>query len=359
MKYKIKIYIAFAFLALSAIPAMYGQNNKVAPKKPVQQSAAAPKPAIKPIAKPPIKPSTSTGVKPPMPYKPAGVLGKDGLYHLKSGIAYKYVTKKNSPIHAKPGDYIDIHMLVKTAYDSVLQNTFDTNGNTLGQPLPMLVRKSKRMKDLMEAISVLAVGDRISFRYPVDSIYNGMMDDKRPYRLKVGSYMYFEMQLLRVYDKATFDKEKKAVLEEYNKSPLNPVNERIARENALIEQIARGRSLKLNKTASGLYYAIREEGTGDYPHVGDTIVTYFTGTNDKNQVFSKALRPDNPFKFQVGKSLVIRGWDEGFMLLKEGTKAVLFLPSALGYGGDGKGPIPPDAVLIFDVELAHIGRLSK
>ena len=96
-------------------------------------------------------------------------------------------------------------------------------------------------------------------------------------------------------------------------------------------------------------------GEGAQPCAGQTLVVNYTGKLEDGTVFDSSTMPGRtPFEFQVGTGQVIQGWDEGFMSITEGTKATLTIPSNMAYGMPGKGPIPPNATLIFDVELIEV-----
>lgn len=105
---------------------------------------------------------------------------------------------------------------------------------------------------------------------------------------------------------------------------------------------------------------VQQEGTGAAAAAGDQIAVHYTGSLWTNgavgEKFDSSLDRGEPFRFQLGAGMVIPGWDMGLQGLKVGTKARLIIPSTLGYGKRGTpgGPIPPDADLVFDVELVEI-----
>jgi peptidylprolyl isomerase len=108
-------------------------------------------------------------------------------------------------------------------------------------------------------------------------------------------------------------------------------------------------------TATGLQYIINEEGTGASPEVGELVSVHYTGWLEDGTQFDSSVDRGQPFQFPLGQGMVIQGWDEGLALLKEGGKGRLIIPPELGYGPAGSGGvIPPDATLIFDVELIEI-----
>lgn len=105
-------------------------------------------------------------------------------------------------------------------------------------------------------------------------------------------------------------------------------------------------------TPSGLKYVDIVEGTGVSPTPGQTVTVDYTGTLENGKKFDSSLDRGQPFSFRIGIGQVIKGWDEGVMTMKVGGKRRLVIPPDLGYGARGAGGvIPPNATLIFEVEL--------
>ena len=98
-----------------------------------------------------------------------------------------------------------------------------------------------------------------------------------------------------------------------------------------------------------------EAGTGVTPRRGQTVIVHYTGTLTDGTKFDSSVDRNDPFEFVLGTGQVIRGWDEGFAKMKVGDKAKLTIPPEMGYGADGyPGVIPPNATLIFEVELLDV-----
>ncbi len=116
---------------------------------------------------------------------------------------------------------------------------------------------------------------------------------------------------------------------------------------------------KMTKTPSGLQYEDIKVGTGASPQKGQTCVMHYTGwlseDGAKGKKFDSSVDRGKPFEFPLGQGRVIAGWDEGVATMKVGGKRLLLIPANLGYGSRGAaGVIPPNATLLFEVELLEI-----
>lgn len=113
-------------------------------------------------------------------------------------------------------------------------------------------------------------------------------------------------------------------------------------------------SIQAKETPQGLYYSFENEGSGALPKAGDYVMLHYTGRRLDGKIFDQS--PENePFVFQVGYRQVIKGWDLGIPMFRVGSKGHLYIPPQLAYGKAGAGSqIPPDAALIFDIEVLKI-----
>ena len=131
--------------------------------------------------------------------------------------------------------------------------------------------------------------------------------------------------------------------------------EREALEIKKQEETLNAASAGFEKTESGLRYKIIQEGDGKKAAKGDMVSVHYKGQLLDGTVFDSSYKRKEPIDFTIGVGQVISGWDEGIQLLKVGDKARLVIPSNLAYGSQGAGGvIPPNAPLLFDVELVDI-----
>ena len=126
---------------------------------------------------------------------------------------------------------------------------------------------------------------------------------------------------------------------------------------AFAAQDAKKSGGKTVTTASGLKYVDVVVGKGASPTAGKTVKVHYTGTLENGKKFDSSVDRNEPFSFTIGVGQVIPGWDEGVMTMKVGGKRKLIIPSKLGYGARGAGGvIPPNATLLFDVELLDVAK---
>ena len=124
-----------------------------------------------------------------------------------------------------------------------------------------------------------------------------------------------------------------------------------AESEAKMEQLAAG----FDKTESGLRYKMIQKGEGKRAEAGKTVSVHYEGSLENGKVFDSSYPRKKPIEFKLGIGQVIEGWDEGIALLQVGDKARFVIPSDLAYGPSGAGgAIPPNATLIFDVELMDV-----
>ena len=167
------------------------------------------------------------------------------------------------------------------------------------------------------------------------------------------------------YDAAKLFGEGKGKIQDSNKAATAKIEadkkkkeeEFAANQQKLVDDLKAG----MQATPSGLYYKITKTTDGVSPQRGEEVAVHYAGKLVDGTEFDSSFKRNQPIDIPIGVGQVIKGWDEGIMMLKEGETATLLIPSDLGYGSKGAGGvIPPNAWLIFDVELVKVNsNLSK
>jgi FKBP-type peptidyl-prolyl cis-trans isomerase len=141
-----------------------------------------------------------------------------------------------------------------------------------------------------------------------------------------------------------------------NISHQQPIQNAVAEPRSWRIALAVSKEAKTIATPSGLKYTVIKTGKGATVKPGQTVFVHYTGTLTNGKKFDSSRDRGQPFSFKVGQGQVIAGWDEALSTMKVGERRKLTIPPKLGYGAAGAGGvIPPNATLIFDVELLKIG----
>ncbi|MBD1394185.1 FKBP-type peptidyl-prolyl cis-trans isomerase [Mucilaginibacter glaciei] len=283
---------------------------------------------------------------------------KGGFKKGDGGMLYNiHVDKPGTNLQA--GDFISLNLTLKNEADSVLGSTYD-----LGHPINNIMQKPQAKGDISAAFLMLSEGDSATIKLSIDTMFK--KGTPRPPGMK-GKYIIYEVKVEKVIPKGTqTDAVFQAKVADYFKVQAEAVKKA---EPAKIEKFLAEKSLKPTKTASGLLYVITKTGSGATPVNGDTAVVNYTGKLLNGKFFDSSLKEEAvkakqpmdprrtfaPIRIAVGEGKVIKGWDEGLLLLNKGAKATFVIPSSLGWGEQGFPPaIGPYTPVWFEVELVDI-----
>jgi FKBP-type peptidyl-prolyl cis-trans isomerase len=270
----------------------------------------------------------------------------DSYKKTKDGLEYRIIKDAKGDKKPAVGDVVAMHVIIRYKDDKTDTTLFESRKMMNNQPVELQLTPSPFKGDWMDGIMMMTAGDSASFRVAIDSLRKSAGGELPPF-MKNGQKLEYTVVLASVKTQAQ-------VMEEQQASS----GKQKEVDNKLIQDYLSQNSIVAQKTASGLYYVIEKEGSGSTPTQGQKVSVNYTGRTLDGTPFDSNVDPKfqhtEPFEFELGRGMVIPGWDEGVALLKKGTKAKLFVPSPLAYGPQGTGPIPPNAVLMFDVELLDI-----
>lgn len=265
----------------------------------------------------------------------------------ENGLKYQFHEQNEDARKAKLGDIISFHLVLKNSEDSLLRNTYEEN-----MPVKLVLQQAPFKGSFEEGLAMLAKGDSATFYVNADTLFTKMMQPMPP-MVKKGTDLAFTVKVLDIQTSEEFQK-KQAEEGAAQKGIDAKVIDKYIADNNLAG--------KVQKTESGLHYVVLTPGSGASPGQGDAVKVHYTGKLLDGKVFDSSI--DNPqtggkpIDFQVGVGMVIPGWEEGIMMMKKGEKRTLIIPSGLGYGSEGSGPIPANSVLLFDVELVDFSKSS-
>lgn len=235
-------------------------------------------------------------------------------YTTASGLKYK-VTELGKGKKVEVGDKVSVH------YTGTLTNgtKFDSSRDR-NQPFSFKVGAGQVIRGWDEGLALLNVGDKAILTIPPAIGYG----ERNMGTIPSNSTLIFDIE---VVDAAT---------------PVKAAPYDVKGKDTLV-------------TPSGLKYIYVEKGNGAQAENGKTVDVHYTGYLMDGRTFDSSIERGEPISFPLGQNMVIKGWEEGIALMKVGDKMRLIIPSDLGYGANGAGGvIPPNATLIFDVELVNV-----
>lgn len=246
-----------------------------------------------------------------------------------SGLYYT-ISKKGAGANAAAGQILSVN------YTGKLLNgqKFDSNTDSAFkhvEPFEVPIGRGSVIKGWDEGLLLFNKGTKATLYIPSGLAYG--RQDRSP-QIPANSILVFDVELVDISTQSQMDEK-------------------------IIKKYLNQNKIKATKTPSGLYYNITQKGLGPTAAKGKKVTMNYTGRLMNGNIFDSNTDPKfghvSPFSFTLGMGQVIKGWDEGVQLLQLGSKGTFFIPSDMAYGPNGMGQqIPPNSVLMFDVEVVGI-----
>ncbi len=259
---------------------------------------------------------------------------------------YRYIHhQKHDGARPQAGDYVYYKVTI-FADDSLVYDS-RTERMPPRVVMPDSASLTTNPSPVIDVLYLMSARDSLTLFYPLDSM------PQRPPGYETTEMIRYEIVMDSIQTAEDFQKQME-IARQKAEATVAKVRETTREVIARFKANQLGSDLKT--TDSGLQYVILEEGDGPVPQLGQMVtVNYFGVLLSDGTEFDESFTKPAPFSFPVGQGRVIAGWDEGFQLLKKGTKAVLIIPYQLAYGAAGSPPVIPEkADLVFYVELEDV-----
>ena len=265
---------------------------------------------------------------------------------LDNGIELKYFKNGNGE-EIKDGQIVMINL-----------QYFDYDGNELLNKVgndPVVLQKDSSWENngiIYEVIDNLVKGDSVFFQLTTEQFFkNAPQSVEVPDSVK-NKLISFYTGVQDVMSQSEFEDYQRVQYEKMQQEMEQQNENQLSIDLELIENYLKENNIDAMKSESGLHYVITKKGNGDNASAGDNVTVHYTGMLINGEKFDSSFDRNQPFSFQLGQGMVIRGWDEGITYFNKGASGTLFIPSTLGYGSSGAGGvIPPNAILIFEIQV--------
>ncbi len=258
-----------------------------------------------------------------------------------SGLEYRILKKApDSSAQIKEGDIVELKLKYYTDKDSLIFNSNEFTGSFKIKVKPI----SHEGGSFEQALQIMKVGERYEFLISAFSFFTKTQGVRIPKNINPKSKLRFDIELTKLVSEEEISRERELQNKQMQRQ-----------ENNLLAQYILDNQIEQKPTQSGLYIIETKKGKGKKPIKGDSLSVHYIGKLINGQVFDSSYDRNEEFKFALGDSTIIKGWNEGFAHLKQNSEATFIIPSKLAYGKKGFSTIiPPFSSLIFEVKLIKI-----
>lgn len=253
-------------------------------------------------------------------------LEEQGIEYEESpaGIIYT-VDKEGTGKQPGAGDKVKVHYTGKLLDGKKFDSSLDR-----GEPFPFVINESQVIEGWHKGVPLFKEGGKGTIYIPPSLGYGKRGAGEA---IPPNAHLMFDIEVLEVSDP-------KAMLKKEQQQIENYLNQRGITDYQV--------------SPDGIYYTVERQGDGPKPQPNQKVTVHYRGTLLNGKQFDASYDRGQPFEFVLGRGQVIKGWDRGIPLFNVGGKGTLYLPSSLGYGERGSGSnIPPNSILIFDVEVLN------
>lgn len=273
----------------------------------------------------------------------------EGYTKADNGLHYKFYNHDENGTKPVEGDGVAFSFIIKQySKDSVLVDSKNITGDGTGV-FKYRLPKSSFNGSIEDGLAMMCKGDSASFIINADSFFLKTQRAKElPPHIKPGDHLTVTIKVKDIKGGKELEAEQKQQQAEMEKKMM----EAQAAEQPKLDKYLADNKITTKPTASGLIYIETKKGSGLHPAATDQVVVHYTGTLLDGTKFDSSLDRGEPATFPLNQ--VIPGWTEAIQLMAKGGKAKLIIPSSIGYGPQGNGPIAPYSSLVFEVELLDV-----
>jgi len=247
-----------------------------------------------------------------------------GFEKVEDGVFYR-IDKKGKGENLKAGQNVKMHYILENLQGKKIDATYDR-----GEPITVTLGIGQLILGWEEGLRYFNVGSSGELIIPSPLAYGEQGQAQS--NIEPNEILVFKIEIIGLYDE---------------------VKQLASDAEKIRDYLARG-SIKAKQTKEGVYYKITKKGKGPKPESGQTMIIDYTGRLLDGTVFDSSIDRDQPFSFVLGAGQVIQGWEIGLQYFNKGSKGLIFIPSTLAYRDHQVGNIPPNSVLIFDVQVLDI-----
>jgi FKBP-type peptidyl-prolyl cis-trans isomerase FkpA len=272
------------------------------------------------------------------------------------GVKYT-VLKKGDGVAVATGQFLVMDILLRDSKDSVWFNTADSD-----YPAVLAAPDQSMVKDGGEfgVFKTLTKGDCVTFKVSANTVFTKTRQRPVPDGVDTASLFTYVVNLKDVWNEEQIQKFQAEISRESQRKQM-------AKDSVLIQNYIKENNLETKRTPSGIHYVVLKEGKGELAAPEKVASIHYAGFSLDGKIFDTSLAAvakannfnnggrNEPYPVTVKRGQVIQGWHDMIQMMNKGMKVRAIIPSHLAYGPQGNGPvIPPNAILIFDMELTDI-----